>query len=62
MTDEAEDSFGPRPSRLGRATLMALMILAFLAVLLLSPDLCPIDGLPCSVQAWPIFFEQQILF
>lgn len=33
--------------------LMALMILAFLT---LSPDLCPIGGLPFSVQAWPIFF------
>ena len=41
---------------------MALMILAFLTVLMLSPDLCPIEGLPCSVQAWPIFFLPQLLY
>jgi hypothetical protein len=57
VIDEAEVSSRPRPSRLGRVTLTALMMLAFLAVLLLSSDLCPIDGLPCSVQAWPIFFD-----
>ena len=62
MTDEAEDSSGRSPSRLGRATLMALMILAFLSVLLLSPDLCPIDGLACSVQAWPVIIEQRLLY
>ena len=62
VTDEAEISFGPITSRLGRATVIALMILALLAVVLLSDDNCPVDGLPCTVQAWPLAFYKPHIF